>query len=399
VNSIQAHHLSDNVSYSCFSTEAGCDELFIAIKSTEGASFMEALAELNRFYSDALAAANLSDETVLFSRLFLSDIINQKDLVAVSPVYNRLKKGAVSVIEQKPAGSGPLSLFSYHVRGAPGGASGAIEKKTLDQSPGEWNSTLSVWGKNYGILLTTNYTSDAPFDAHAQTRGIFNSIDVQLKKNGMQLLDSTIRTWIYVRDVDNHYKSMVTARREYFAAQGLTNQTRYLASTGIEGKSFSPERIVTVDSLSYRGLAAGQIVRMEAPSHLSPTIVYGVTFERGLRVRFGDRSHLYISGTASIDNKGDVLFCGDVERQTHRTLENLSALLKPHGATLADMAYMLVYVRNFHEIKLVKKVLVKEIGDTTPVVFAEAAVCRPTWLMEIEGVAVIPDTTNFPAFL
>jgi enamine deaminase RidA (YjgF/YER057c/UK114 family) len=395
MNSMQAHRLSDNVSYSCFSTEAGCDEIFIAIKSTEGASFMEALSELNRFYSDALVAAKLSDETALFGRLFLSDIVNQKDMVAASPVYNRLKKGAVSVIEQKPAGSGPLSLFSYHLRTS----SGAIEKKSPIQSQEELANALLASGKSYDILVTANYTSDAPFDAYGQTRGIFNKIDDLLKKNGMQLLDSTIRTWIYVRDVDNHYKNMVTARREYFSAHGLTNQTRYLASTGIEGKSFSPERIVTVDSLSYRGLAADQIVRMEAPSHLSPTIVYGVTFERGLRVRFGDRSHLYISGTASINNKGDVLFCGDVERQTRRTLENISALLKPHGATLSDMAYMLVYVRNFHEIKSVRNVLVKEIGDTTPVIFSEAAICRPAWLMEIEGVAVIQDRTDFPVFL
>jgi enamine deaminase RidA (YjgF/YER057c/UK114 family) len=108
---------------------------------------------------------------------------------------------------------------------------------------------------------------------------------------------------------------------------------------------------------------------------------------------------LYISGTASINNKGEVLFCGDVEKQTRRTLENIRALLAPQGAALADMAYLLVYVRNFHEIETVRNVLHGEIGDTTPVIFAEAAVCRPAWLMEIEGVAVIPDSNDFPPFL
>jgi enamine deaminase RidA (YjgF/YER057c/UK114 family) len=392
---VTTESFGDRIQSAGFSTPNGCDELFFAISTTPGLSFASAIEELTRNYNLAISKAGLSDDTALFSRLFLSDIINQKNAVAASPLCSRLRQGALSVIEQKPAGSGPLSLFSYHVRGS----SGALEKKSLVHSSEEWNNTLSASGNNYDILLTANYTCDAPLDAYRQTCGIFDALDAQLKRNNMHLLDSTIRTWIYVRDVDNHYKNMVTARREYFTAQGLTNQTRYLASTGIEGKSFSPERIVTIDSLSYRGLAANQIIRMEAPTHLSPTIVYGVTFERGLRVRFGDRSHLYISGTASINNKGEVLFCGDVEKQTRRTLENIRALLAPQGAALADMAYLLVYVRNFHEIETVRNVLHGEIGDTTPVIFAEAAVCRPAWLMEIEGVAVIPDSNDFPPFL
>lgn len=157
-------------------------------------------------------------------------------------------------------------------------------------------------------MLTANYSNDAAFDAQLQTDLVFKSLNATIERNGMRLLDNTIRTWVYVGDVDNHYKTMVGARREYFTAQGLTDRTRYLASTGIEGGCQSPERIVSVDSLSIGGLRPEQIVRLEAPSHLSPTIVYGVTFERGLRVRFGDRSHLYISGTASIDSRGRSCF-------------------------------------------------------------------------------------------
>jgi enamine deaminase RidA (YjgF/YER057c/UK114 family) len=163
---------------------------------------------------------------------------------------------------------------------------------------------------NYSLLWTANHTGGDSFDAYAQTKTIFDSLNVLMERNGMNLLDNGIRTWVYVRDLDNHYKDMVRARREYFSAHGLTDKTRYLASTGILGMTHSPEKIVSVDSLSIGGLQAGQIVRMEALSHLSPTILYGVTFERGLRVRFGDRSHLHISGTASIDLNGDVLHAG-----------------------------------------------------------------------------------------
>lgn len=395
MNSIQTHRVNDNASYSFFSTDAGCDEVFVTLQTTSGISPAQALDELNSLYSEVLASAKLSNDTVLFSRLFVSDSINQQDAIRASQLCNRLKLGALSVIEQKPAGSGPLSLFSYHVRKGPG----ALEKKIFGYGAEDWSNALLATGKHYNLLMTAQFTSDAPFDAYRQTCGIFNDIDTHLKRNAMNLIGSTIRTWIFVRDIDNHYKNMVAARREYFTAQGLTDKTRYLASTGIEGKTFMPGRIVDIDTLSFGGLVPGQIVRIEAPTHLSPTIVYGVTFERGLRVRFGDRSHLYISGTASINNKGEVLHSGNVEEQTKRTLENLRALLAPHGASLSDMAYLLVYVRNFHEIEMVKNALREEIGDTMPVIFAEAGVCRPAWLMEIEGVAIIPDSTEFPPFL
>jgi enamine deaminase RidA (YjgF/YER057c/UK114 family) len=215
----------------------------------------------------------------------------------------------------------------------------------------------------------------------------------------MTLLRNGIRTWVYVRDIDHHYPDMVCARRECLAEHGLTEKTRYLASTGILGASYAPDKIVSVDALSVGGLAPEQVVRMEALSHLGPTFRYGVTFERGLRVRFGDRSHLYVSGTASIDNRGEVLYQGDAELQTRRALANVRALLEAQSATLDDLAYVIAYVRNAHDRQRVRTVLDEELGAQTPLVFTEAAICRPTWLMEIEGVAITPDESDFPPFL
>ena len=115
-------------------------------------------------------------------------------------------------------------------------------------------------------MLTANYSNDAAFDAQLQTDLVFKSLNATIERNGMRLLDNTIRTWVYVGDVDNHYKTMVGARREYFTAQGLTDRTRYLASTGIEGGCQSPERIVSVDSLSIGGLRPEQV---RARGHLT----------------------------------------------------------------------------------------------------------------------------------
>ena len=41
-----------------------------------------------------------------------------------------------------------------------------------------------------------------------------------------------------------------------------------------------------------------------AASHMNRTSDYGVSFERGTAIEYGDRIHALISGTASIDNRG-----------------------------------------------------------------------------------------------
>ena len=63
------------------------------------------------------------------------------------------------------------------------------------------------------------------------------------------------------------------------------------------------------------------------------------------------------------------------------------------------MAYVIAYVRNAHDRQRVERVLGEELGKHTPLVFTEAAVCRPAWLMELEGLAIIPDKNDFPPFL
>jgi enamine deaminase RidA (YjgF/YER057c/UK114 family) len=394
VNSMQTDRVNNNSSCSRFSTGVGCGEHFVLIRTRPGIRCADAIDELSHEYSAALAKEGLSDATVVFSRLFAGDYVNQEETLNASGLLNRLRQGALSIIEQKPVGGGQFSLFSYHIRRR----AGATFVKQISNKSSDCRNTIVASLENYRLLFTANYSHGETRDAYGQTNEIFNAIYATIEQGGMDLLANAVRTWIFVRDIDNNYKDMVRARKEFFTSHGLTNKTRYLASTGIEGAGVSPAHIVTVDSLSVGGLGRGQIIRMEAPTHLSPTILYNVTFERGLRIRFGDRSHLHISGTASINDKGDVMHPGDAEKQTRRTIENLTALLAEHSASLSDMAYLLVYIRNFHDWKLIRGVLRETIGTTIPLISVQAKVCRPAWLIELEGVAIIPDNADFPPF-
>lgn len=380
---------------SSFSSPIGAEELFFSLESERGADFPSALRQVESSYRQVLFGKKLSLDTCVFCRIFLSDIENQKTALLESGLFKVLAGCAVSVIGEPCLRGGPIGMFAYHVRSN----LKPVQKRVLDTGDDPWRRSVIVSGKNYAMLWNTNIDSPAPFDAYVQTEAVFKSLDDSLRENGMTLLDNSIRSWIFVRDIDNHYKSMVRSRKSFFERNSMTDKTRYLASTGIEGKSRSVHSLVSADLLSISNLKPGQIVRMEALDNMSPTITYGVTFERGLRVRFGDRSHLYISGTASIDKNGDVLFEGDVEKQTERTLDNVEALLENQGAGLGDLAYLIVYIRDLTAVEPVCDIIHKRVRPSLPVIVTHGCVCRPTWLMEIEGVAIVPDDAPYPPFL
>ena len=104
-------------------------------------------------------------------------------------------------------------------------------------------------------------------------------------------------------------------------------------------------------------------------------------------MQYGDRSQIYISGTASINNKGEVMYEGDVKKQTERMWENVEKLLEEGGATYADVMQIIVYLRDISDYELVSRLFRERMPDI-PTVFTLAPVCRPTWLVEMECIAV-----------
>jgi len=141
-----------------------------------------------------------------------------------------------------------------------------------------------------------------------------------------------------------------------------------------------------MDAWSVRGLENCRQRYIYAPTHLNPTYEYGVTFERGVRLEYSGRAHVVISGTASIDNKGNVLHIGDVVAQTGRMLENVDVLLSEGGASFDNVRMMLVYIRNAADYQNVADIFADRFSDI-PYVILHAPVCRPDWLIEMECIA------------
>ena len=388
--------INEHIAVSSFSSNIGLRETYISITPTKGyAVFSHALEEIGAYLDTALDRLDLSAQELVFSRLYLSDIENQKAVVRASLLYQRLSHGVLSIIGQTPLSGGSVSLLLYFIEGRSGRP---LQKETLAPLEDPWCSRWLFSGQHYSMFWVANYTGRDALGSAKQTRRLLTRLNEEMASENLSMRRDLLRTWVYVRDVDNRYQGMVDARREFFELNGLNQSTRYPASTGIEGKAHSVDCLVDVDALAFSGLDDEQVVKMEALDHLSPTIQYGVTFERGIRIRFGDRSHLHISGTASIDKHGEIMYPGDILKQAERTVANMSALLEGQGASIRDMAYIILYLRDTSVFEALREHLHTLIPDDILLIPVSASICRPGWLIEMEGVAIVADDAPFATF-
>ncbi len=252
---------------------------------------------------------------------------------------------------------------------------GSIVAEWDFESPGSWR-----W--DTGLIA-----DDLSLDARGQMESIFSQYETRLAEAGLQVARHCVRTWIFVRDIDHNYAGMVEGRKRCFERMGLTADTHFIASTGIEGTHRDPRVLVMMDALAIPGVDTASLHYLQAPGNLNAAVDYGVTFERGVGFDDGGLRYTFVSGTASIDNKGEVLFPGDVRAQTLRILDNIRALLADDWAGMEQIGSLIVYLRNPEDAAAVRTVLDREL-PCLDYLMLHAPVCRPDWLVEIECIAV-----------
>lgn len=298
---------------------------------------------------------------VVFKRYFLSDTAQARELPD--------EQGAVSVICQPPLSGASAGVWLWMAD------CGSVHR--------EDGLTVACEGDDRHVW-TSGLVSDAA-GPELQMSGIFSRYEGILEAQDMTMADNCVRTWIFVDDIDHNYPGVVKGRRERFETAGLTPETHYIASTGIEGRS--PRQGCTVQMDAYAVFSPALRQRyLYAPTHMNPTYEYGVTFERGVRMECPDTSATFISGTASIDNRGSVVHVGDVLSQTFRMWENVEALLSEAGNGWEDVRQILVYLRNASDFGIVAPLFARKFPDT-PYIILKAPVCRPDWLIEMECLA------------
>ena len=327
---------------------------------------------------DALRS-RFADTQAIFKRYFLSDAANQADEVIAAD----LSLCAKSIIQQAPLDGTKVALWVCLMTGV---------ETQLNKS--------GLYEARHGAFrhLFNASAHNLAANSEYQMRLLFNEYVMQLAEEGCKLSDNCIRTWLFVNDIDLNYGGVVRARNQVFFTQGLTVHTHFIASTGIGGRQQDPNVLSQMDNYAIAGILPEQIHYLYAPTHLNRTSDYGVSFERGTYIDYADRRHVFISGTASINNKGEIMYPKDIEQQTRRMWENVEALLAEADCTYEDVTEMIVYLRDIADYDIVRSLYEERFPDK-PYVIVHAAVCRPGWLVEMECMAVKAQSKpELPAF-
>ena len=143
-------------------------------------------------------------------------------------------------------------------------------------------------------------------------------------------------------------------------------------------------------------IASGPVEKRAITNHkvLNEAYDYGSAFSRGMRIDLKGLTILLISGTASIDDKGNTVHVGDLRKQLRRTFDNITALLASEGATWHDIVRTTCYLRDierdyqaFNEERAAfyREQQLNPLPASTGI---QAILCRPDLLVEIEAIAM-----------
>src|SRR5208337_4881892 len=105
------------------------------------------------------------------------------------------------------------------------------------------------------------------------------------------------------------------------------------------------------------------IKTQSAPQPIGP-------YSQGIRAG----NFLFVSGQGPIDPKTGKMIEADIEKQTHRTLQNVKAIVEDSGLTLSDVVKVSIFLKNasdFQKMNEIYKTFFQENPPTRTTVQAE----------------------------
>ena len=222
----------------------------------------------------------------------------------------------------------------------------------------------------------------------------FNNYTTILEFLGQQGYSHILRVWNYfneinlVQDGASRYQNFCLGR--YRALQNDPDFESRLPAATVIGTA-------TPAYLIYLLAAKAPGIQLENPRQLSAFRYpkqYGPaspSFSRATLKRWGNATHLYISGTASIVGHQS-RHRGDTLAQLEEILCNLSALIdharRNRGlsiGSLRDLSLLKVYLHDPSLLPTVMERLQTTLGTDVPVLLLQGDICRTELLLEIEG--------------
>jgi aminoacrylate peracid reductase len=116
-----------------------------------------------------------------------------------------------------------------------------------------------------------------------------------------------------------------------------------------------------------------------APRPLAP-------YTPGIRVG----NTIYVSGMLALDEKGELVGKGDVAAQTRRVIELVEQVLKAEGASLRDIAFNAIFLKDLGDYAAMNAVYREYFSQEPPARYCiRADLVKPDFLVEIASTAHI----------
>jgi enamine deaminase RidA (YjgF/YER057c/UK114 family) len=234
-------------------------------------------------------------------------------------------------------------------------------------------------------LIGKSSTGQLPKSFRDQCDAMFAQANHLVQSHTASFAD-VLRTWLYLDDMDGDYGELNASRNRFFAEHAVR---RLPASTGIGGGPHPRGARCAMDLYTLLNPQGAKIEVMHTPT-LNEAAEYGSSFSRGMKVVLPEKTLLFISGTASVDEAGATVHVDDVAAQIDRMLVNIAELLRPHGATFGDVAQAITYLKSPEYLDAFRQTAAQRGLGEAPNTLVKADVCRPDLLCEMEAIAVLP---------
>jgi len=254
-----------------------------------------------------------------------------------------------------------------------------------------------MWIRNGAIFLQFQSLHGVSngHNRRKQAEAMFRKAEALLKSEGASFRD-VVRTWIYAEDILDWYNEFNSARNTCYSEFGLLHngdvnhaEDIFLpASTGIEGKN--PEGASTIMDLlavTKRSNTGIQIQPLYGIHQRSP-YRYGSAFSRAMKVVEPEEKWLFVSGTASLNEKGETVHTGDLRSQVKHTVEVIDSLVQPEGASFSNLCEATVFLKRKSDFSLYQETAESLGLSNIPAVYLVADVCWEELLFELDAAFV-----------
>ncbi len=229
-------------------------------------------------------------------------------------------------------------------------------------------------------------------DNYNQTLNMFEKASYILKQYGFEF-NNVIRTWIYLHDILEQYSDFNKARnikfKEFKMIPGEIDDNQYEhvympASTGIDcNNPFGAAGIMDVLAIKKSDDFGVQIHNITGVKQKS-AYRYGSAFSRAMVIDDQESKYVYLSGTASINDKGETVYLDDIKKQIEMTGSVIETLTYDEGLNIRNICEGTVFLKKAEYIDDYKEYCHKN-NLELPCIITVANVCRDDLLFEIDA--------------